>query len=56
MQRDFAGVIALCEKPHELAVRHDEQGADVFVGHELDGLKDRGVGRDGPQSRAFVMQ
>ena len=37
-----------------LLAGHDGKGADVFIGHDLNGFKHRRVGGDGPGLRPFV--
>ena len=53
---DFAGVIALGKDAEQTVVIQDQQRADVFVGHELDGFEDGGLGMDGPELRGFVAE
>jgi hypothetical protein len=56
LQSDFASVIALGKNAHELAGLSDEQSADVFIRHQLDGVEHRRFRRDGPYAAAFVAE
>src|SRR2546427_5165518 len=53
---DLARIIAFRDNAYESAILYDQQCADIFVGHHLDGIEDSGVRRDGPDSGAFVAQ
>ncbi len=46
MQDDFAGVVALGDDALQLSAFHDEQGADVMLGHLPDGLEYGVLGLD----------
>ena len=56
MQRNLPRVITLGKNAHQLAARHDEQCADVFFGHQLDGVKDRSFRRNVPKRGGFVVE
>jgi hypothetical protein len=43
---DFAGVIALGNNAEEFVAAHDEERADVAIGHDLNRVKDRRLRRD----------
>ena len=45
-QRDFARVVALADDAGDLLAFEHHQGADVALGHPLDGFEHRGVRRD----------
>ena len=56
LQGHLARVIPLGENAHELVVFDDGQGANVFLGQELNRLKHGGLGRNGPHGCSFVVQ
>ena len=46
LEDDLARVVALGDDPEQFAALHDQQRADTFFGHDLDGLVHGGIGRD----------
>jgi len=55
-ESNFSCVIALGQNAHKFVLRGDEQRADIFIGHNRDGLKNRGLGRHTPNRRVFLVQ
>ncbi len=54
---DLAGVVSLGDDADELAVFvQNHKRTDRLVGHQLDRLEDRGIGRDGQQIPAFGVE
>ncbi len=47
---DVAGVFAFGHEADELVAGHDEEGADVVVGHEAEAVEDGGLGGDRVQA------
>src|ERR1017187_4352908 len=51
-----SGVIALGKNADEPLALHDGEGADVFLRQEFNGIKNGGVGGNGPHRGTFVVQ
>ncbi len=55
-ERDFARVIAFGQDPDQLCPFRYQQSAYIFVGHHLDRFEHRGIRRNTPDPRSFLMQ
>src|SRR6266567_5579995 len=55
-ERDLAGVIALRNDAYKSSMVCDQQRADVFVGHHLDGIEDGRLRRNRPDRRSLMAQ
>jgi len=55
-ERDLASVIPFSENPDQFFMFGNQQRPDILVGHQLDRLEDRGLGRNAPDGVAFMAE
>lgn len=55
-ERDLPGVVAFGKNADKLPLISHEQGPDILVRHQLDGIEDHRIRRGGPNRRAFMVQ
>ena len=55
-ERDLARVIPFREETKEFFLIGDQQCADIFIGHHLDGFKNGGLGGNGPNGRTLLAE